>query len=263
MKSVCPPVIRAHARNQVVEAAASTRSSSNRSPVYSDVGFILLGEALSKLSGLALDALFTEKVASRLGLTSHYRRLSEAKPMVDPIAPTGTTRPREPAPGQENLWSIAPQKSFAGEVDDDNAWAMDGVAGHAGLFGTAADVAKFGQAILDEVGGAAKLAPKERWELALSPDSTTAGSTRALGFDTALQIDPAIESSAGRYIGRLPPGAVGHLGFTGVSLWIDLARRLVVALCTNRTLHGRKNLQIRQFRPKFHDAVVECMNLAS
>src|SRR5215472_13007735 len=259
----CPPVIRTHVRNQVVEAAKSTRADSRRVAEYSDVGFIVLGEALAKVSGLPLDALYQEKVAGPLALCSHFRRLSEAKPRADPIAPTGTTRPREPAPGQENLWSIAPHPTFPGEVDDDNAWAMDGVGGHAGLFGTAADVAKFGQAVLEELDGAGKLAPKERWQLAVAVDSSTPGSTRALGFDTPAAPDVPLPSSAGKYIGRSPPGAVGHTGFTGVSLWIDLARRLVVALCTNRTLQGRKELGIRQFRPQFHDAVVENLDLAS
>ena len=259
----CPPVIRTHARNQVVEAAKSTHASSQRIAQYSDVGFILLGEALAKVSGTPLDALYQQKVAAPLGLSSHFRRLSEAKPMADPSAPTGTTRPREPAPGQENLWSIEAHPTFPGEVDDDNAWAMDGVAGHAGLFGTAADVAKFGQAVLDELDGAGKLAPQERWQLALTADSSTPGSTRALGFDTPPAPNIPLPSSAGKYIGRSPPGAVGHTGFTGTSLWIDLARRLVVALCTNRTLQGRKELGIRQFRPQFHDAVVENLGLAS
>jgi CubicO group peptidase (beta-lactamase class C family) len=259
----CPPVIRAHVRNQIVEAAKSTHASSKRTAVYSDVGFILLGEALAKISGLPLDELYKEKVADKLELGSHFRRISDAKPIAEPIAPTGTTRPREPAPGQEGLWKIEPHPTVPGEVDDDNAWAMDGIAGHAGLFGTAADVAKFGQAILDELGGAGKLAPQARWQLALAPDSSTAGSTRALGFDTPLPPDAPGQSSAGRHVGRIPPGAVGHLGFTGVSLWIDLARGLVVALCTNRTLLGRNALGIHQFRPQFHDAVVESLGLAT
>jgi len=259
----CAEAIRAHARNQVVEAAKGTRASGQRAALYSDVGFILLGEALAKSSGFPLDALYREKVAARLELSSHFRRLSEGRPIVDPIAPTGMARPREPAPGQENLWSIEPRPTLPGEVDDDNAWAMDGVAGHAGLFGTAADVAKFGQAILEEFEGAGKLAPQASWQRALAPDSDTPGSTRALGFDTPSPPDFPQPSSAGKYIGRASPGAIGHTGFTGVSLWIDLSRRLVVALCTNRTLAGRKELGIRELRPLFHDAVVESLGLAS
>ncbi len=257
----CPAVVRMNARRQVVEAAKDTRPSVTVEPVYSDVGFLILGEALAAASGKELDVLYQQKVASKLGLASHFRRLSAPKPESGPIAPTGRTRPREPAPGQENLWNLEPRGSLPGEVDDDNAWTMDGVAGHAGLFGTAADVAKFGQAVLEELEGAGKLAPASLWQLALAPDRQTPGSTRALGFDTPLPPDVPGESAAGRYIGRIPPGAVGHLGFTGTSIWIDLGRRLVVALCTNRTFYGRREIRIRGFRPKFHDAVVQALGV--
>jgi CubicO group peptidase (beta-lactamase class C family) len=146
-------------------------------------------------------------------------------------------------------------------VDDDNAWTMDGVAGHAGLFGQAGDVARFGQAVLDEADGAGRLAPRWLWARALARDAETPGSTRALGFDTRRPGDAPAGASTGRYVGGTPPGAVGHLGFTGVSLWIDLGRRLVVALCTNRTAQGRADLRLREFRPRFHDAVVEALDL--
>jgi CubicO group peptidase (beta-lactamase class C family) len=143
-----------------------------------------------------------------------------------------------------------------GEVDDDNAFVMDGVAGHAGLFGTADDVAAFGQAVLEERAGAGRLAPAERWAVALRRDAATPGSTSGLGFYTRLPGDPPGESSAGRVVGAADPGAVGHTGFTGTSLWIDLARDLVVALCTNRVAgpRGRADARIREFRPRFHDA---------
>jgi CubicO group peptidase (beta-lactamase class C family) len=177
------------------------------------------------------------------------------------VAPTGRTRPREPAPGQEGLWEpFAPHPSPAGEVDDDNAFVMDGVAGHSGLFGTAADLAAFGQAILDDWAGAGRLAPADRWAVTLARDAATLGSTCALGFQTRLPGDLE-ESSAGRLVGAEPPGAVGHLGFTGTSLWVDLARGLVVALCTNRVAgpRGRTEVRIREFRPRFHDAAVEAI----
>jgi CubicO group peptidase (beta-lactamase class C family) len=255
----CPAVIRKNARHQILEAAQATRPTGGA--VYSDVGFILLGEALANAANLELDVLYQKKVASVLGLSSHFRRLSSRPEEAAPIAPTGKTRPREPAPGQENLWDLEPRQSAAGEVDDDNAWAMDGVAGHAGLFGTAADVAKFGQAVLEELDGAARLAPASSWQLAIAPDPKTPGSTRALGFDTPVAPEVPGGSSAGRHIGRIPPGAIGHLGFTGTSLWIDLGRRLVVALCTNRTFLGRRETRIREFRPMFHDAVVEAIGV--
>ena len=89
--------------------------------------------------------------------------------------------------------------------------------------------------------------------------------TVCLGLDDVLAPIPGDDpagSSAGRYLGQGAwPGAVGHLGFTGVSLWIDRGRRLVVALCTNRTALGRAETRIRAFRPRFHDAVVEALDL--
>jgi CubicO group peptidase (beta-lactamase class C family) len=146
-----------------------------------------------------------------------------------------------------------------GEVDDDNAWVMDGVGGHAGLFGTAVDVAAFGRAVLDERAGAGRLARPDHWAAALRRDTATLGSTCALGFHSRVPGDPEGESSAGRLVGAEPPGAVGHLGFTGTSLWVDLGRSLVVALCTNRTAGplGRRESRIRDFRPRFHDMAVE------
>ena len=125
---------------------------------------------------------------------------------------------------------------------------MDGVAGHAGLFSTAADVARFGQRVLEELQGARRLAPPELWLQALERDPATPGSERALGFDTASPEG----SSGGRFMSSR---AVGHLGFTGCSLWIDPERELVVSLLSNRVLTGRSNLAIRAFRPRFHDCV--------
>jgi CubicO group peptidase (beta-lactamase class C family) len=97
---------------------------------------------------------------------------------------------------------------------------------------------------------------------ALARDAVTPGSTRAFGFDTREPGDPAEGTSAGRFLGSVAPGAVGHLGFTGVSLWIDRGRRLVVALCTNRTALGRRETRLRGFRPRFHDAVALALGLA-
>lgn len=219
------------------------------SAVYSDLGFILLGAVLEVATGIPLDRLFFERVAHPLGLArSGYRRLSAELPLVD-CAPTGRTRPRPPAPGQEGLWTIESRPANDGQVDDDNAWCLDGVSGHAGLFGSALDVARFGQAILE-----GRWAPEGGW----ARDETTPGSTRALGFDT-----PSSEgASCGARFGRRgPKGAIGHLGFTGTSLWIDFDRQLVVAFLTNRVALGRENVRIREFRPLVHDAVLDALKL--
>lgn len=267
----CPQDVRAAARRALVARAlaAAPGEPPRRRAVYSDVGFIVLGELLSVVAGTPLDAFYAERVAAPLGLGARFRRLSASPTRGVPgaapadIAPTGATRPREPAPGQEGLWTpLAPHPSRPGEVDDDNAWAMDGVAGHAGLFGTAADVAAFGRAVLEELAGAGRIAPRPLWERAVLRDPETPGSTRALGFDTRQPGDDLAGASTGRYLGETPPGAVGHVGFTGASLWIDLARRLVVALCTNRTALGRAETRLRAFRPRFHDAVLETLGLA-
>jgi CubicO group peptidase (beta-lactamase class C family) len=270
----CPAGVRAAARAEVVARtlAVAPASAPGTRYEYSDLGFILLGEILSRVDGHPLETLVAERIARPLGLGLGFHRLTaratwtpSTEGRADPpgglaIAPTGRTRPREPAPGQGGLWELlAAHPSFDGEVDDDNAWAMDGVAGHAGLFGSVTDVAAFGQAVLDDRAGAGRVASPDRWALALERDARTPGSTCALGFHTRVPGDPPGESSAGRLIGMEPPGAVGHIGFTGTSLWIDLARGLVVALCTNRTAgpRGRAEARIRDFRPRFHDAAVE------
>jgi CubicO group peptidase (beta-lactamase class C family) len=214
--------------------------------IYSDVGFMLLGAVLEEASGMPLDALFTSRIAGPLGLSAGYRRISGALPLPQAYAPTGATRPREPAPGQEGMWTMLQEQSSAlGEVDDDNAYCLDGVSGHAGLFSTALDVARFGQSLL---------ADGRAW----GPDALTPHSTRALGFDT-----PSREgASCGARFGRNGPrGAIGHLGFTGTSLWVDLDLQVVVAFLTNRVAFGRANVRIREFRPRVHDAVLDALKL--
>ena len=279
----CPPEVRAVGRAKVVTSVLAVGLDAPRGgrALYSDVGFIVLGELLARLARRDLDTLFVERIARPLGLAARFRRLSALRESASSsaaaqapssglaIAPTGRMRPRELPPDcapsevqreQERLRALLPPRpSPAGEVDDDNAWAMDGVAGHAGLFGTAGDVAAFGEAVLADLRGAGRVASAEYWATALRRDWATKGSTRALGFDTRVPGDPVTDSSAGRVVGTIPPGAVGHTGFTGTSLWIDLGRQLVVALCTNRVAgpRGRAEVRIREFRPRFHDAAVE------
>lgn len=229
------------------DGAIGTARAHERKAVYSDLGFIQLGAVLEAASGLTLDALFAQRIASPLGLSAGYRRLSSCLPLPAEFAPTGTTRPREPAPGQEGMWNMACVPTGFAEVDDDNAWAMDGVSGHAGLFSTAIDVARFGQAMLDG-----------RWRAPWGPDVTTPGSTRTFGFDTP---SPEGASCGPRFGKKGPRGAIGHLGFTGTSLWIDFDRQLVVAFFTNRVALGRANIRIREYRPLVHDAVLDDLGL--
>ncbi len=245
----CPAEVRAAARAALVTRVLATPPirGVGEATVYSDLGFILLGEAIAAAAKAPLDALFDTMIARPLGLGARYRRISQGMPLPHSLAPTGSTRPREPAIGQEGMWSVPTHPTRPGEVDDDNAWCLDGVSGHAGLFATAQDVARFGQAVLE-----GRFAPPTPW----ARDPLTKDSTRALGFDT-----PSAEApSAGLRFGHAgPKGAIGHLGFTGTSLWIDLDRQLVVALCSNRVALGRANIAIRDFRSRFHEAVLDAI----
>jgi serine-type D-Ala-D-Ala carboxypeptidase len=245
----CRAGLRAQVRRKVLARACSTppERAVGSSAVYSDVGFLVLTQILESDSKSSLDVLFNNHVATPLGLAAHFKILSHPAHTRLNSLETGTLRPRPWAPGQEGPWQT-PQKidaAVSGAVDDDNAFVMDGVAGHAGLFSTARDVAQFGQAILS--GALMSPIPWRR-------DSKLSRSTRALGFDTPSDIG----ASCGPRFGRAGPlGAVGHLGFTGTSLWIDFDRQLVVVLLTNRVALGRDNLKIRDFRPRFHEAVIE------
>ncbi|MCC6336313.1 MAG: beta-lactamase family protein [Myxococcales bacterium] len=248
----CPVRVREAVRFSVLSRALQTRpeAAPGEKATYSDIGFILLGAALEAASGRSLDELFVERIAEPLGLSAGFRRLSRALPLPESLADTGNTRPREHAPGQEGSFTVPFHPARRGEVDDDNAWCLDGVSGHAGLFGTAHDVATFGQAVLR-----GELAPPVPWH----HDASTPGSTRACGFDTPGADAPSCGPRFGK---KGPRGAIGHLGFTGTSLWIDLDRQLVVALLTNRVALGRANLKIREFRPRFHEAVLDALSLA-
>jgi CubicO group peptidase (beta-lactamase class C family) len=247
----CPAELRAQVRASVVRRALAVRPASKpgEHAVYSDIGFMLLGEVISHVAAQPLDDAFEKLIAQPLSLAARYRRLSARRPMPELVAPTGKHRPRDPAPGQEGTFDVEPRRTRPGEVDDDNCWCMDGVSGHAGVFGTAEAVARFGQTVLDGV-----LAPPEPW----AKDTHTPGSTRALGFDTPSDEAPSCGPRIG--YGAL---AIGHLGFTGTSVWIDFSRHLVIALLTNRVagVKGRADLRIKEFRPRFHDAVLDHLDI--
>lgn len=219
--------------------------------LYGDINFILLGAVLERIANRPLDRLFADEVAAPLGLRhTAFRRIPARMPLEGSrlaVAPTGDRRPRWPAPGQEGSHVAGPPVEDAGEVDDDNAWAMGGVAGHAGLFSTARDVARWAEALHAEREGAGVLGRAE-----VLAEMLGAAGGETLGFDRP----SAAGSSAGGIVGRQGPlGAIGHLGFTGCSVWMDLDRRWSIVLLTNRVHPDRKNDSIRSLRPRFHDAV--------
>jgi serine-type D-Ala-D-Ala carboxypeptidase len=227
--------------------------------LYSDVGFLALGRILESVGGAPLEVLFRREVRAPLGISDiDYFDLRDPKPRPrPPCASTGMTRPREPAPGQEDDLIGMPRVPVGprpGEVDDDNAFACGGVAGHAGLFGTPRAVARLGQAFLESCTAGGALAPVSMARRFLGAPAAE----RGLSWERPTRDG----SSLGHRLGRGALGAVGHLGFTGCSLWIDLDAELVVVLCTNRTHLTRSNLAIRQFRPHFHDAVAEAIGIS-
>ena len=226
-----------------LEAPPGTRA------LYSDLGFIALGLLVERAGGGKLPGLLQARILSPMGLRSTF--------FLDGLEPA-TARAR--AAGRTFLPTGAcPHRHEVnrGAVNDDNAWAMGGVAGHAGLFSTAEDVAAVGQAWLDALSGRRSVIPADA-AAAFARRDPTPGSDRALGWDT-----PGAGSSIGDRLGRGPRGAIGHLGYTGTSLWIDLDAGIVCALLTNHThpsgVSDRE--RIRAFRRTFHDAVAEALGV--
>jgi CubicO group peptidase (beta-lactamase class C family) len=218
-----------------LEYAPRTRS------IYSDLGFILLGFILE-------DARAAAKTAGRLdpaaSLASQFQRLASSV-TSEPIAyrPARDWRART-APTGLDAWR---GRTLEAEVHDENAWALGGIAGHAGLFGTAAAVGAFARALMGTLAGQHLLA-EPATARGFIRRTDIPGSSRALGWDTMLPT-----SSCGT---RLSPSSIGHTGFTGTSLWIDWERDLYVVLLTNRVHPVRENALLRAIRPRFHDAIV-------
>lgn len=236
-------LVRAAALAEPIEAPPGSRA------VYCDPGFLVLGFLLEEVTGTSLSALADRRVFRPLGLSSTF--------FLDGLAPVQTIaraagRAFAPTEQCEHRHEVN-----QGTVNDDNAWAVGGAAGHAGVFSTALEVAAVGQAWLGALcGNESSVVPAAVADEFARRDSTP-GSTRALGWDT-----PSAESSSlGTKLGRRGWGAIGHLGFTGTSLWIDRNREVVVALLTNRVHLSRENERIRPFRPRFHDAVAEALGI--
>ncbi|HEU4451687.1 MAG TPA: serine hydrolase, partial [Longimicrobium sp.] len=192
--------------------------------VYSDWDLILAQAVIERAAGDSLDRFVARRVFGPLGMRDTGYRPDPS--LRARIAATEVDTARG-----GKIW---------GEVHDPNAWAMGGVAGHAGLFGSARDLAAFAQMLLNggEYGGTRIVRPQTvaRWTAPQGPRAS-----RALGWDT-----PAGQSSAGRYFG---PRSFGHTGYTGTSLWIDPERGLFVVLLTNRvnpTSSNQKHVALRR-----------------
>ncbi len=188
--------------------------------VYSDVNFLILGRVVERVSGVPLDTFVRENLYRPLGMKSiSFRRRDAAGRLVDAEGEISRFAPTEPVDGLMRR----------GRVHDPRSDRLDGVAGHAGLFGTADDLAIFAQFLLDEgksSDGVVVLKP-ETVRAMISPGDTPAKQRRGLGWD----IDTPYSSPRGRVFG---PTSFGHTGFTGTSLWIDPETRTYVILLTSR-----------------------------
>lgn len=202
---------------------------------YSDLGFILLGAMVEEVTGRPLNAFLEEEVWTPLGMgDTGFQPLEWAD--AGRIAPT-------------EVDTIFRGKHVHGVVHDENAYAMGGVAGHAGLFSTATDLARFGQSLLSAVEGESPFpAGTETVRVFAARQS---GVPRALGWDAA--------PGSGGIARSLSPSAFGHTGFTGTSLWIDPGLGFYVVLLTNRVNPTREGTGIGELRRTIHELVAREM----
>jgi serine-type D-Ala-D-Ala carboxypeptidase len=203
---------------------------------YSDIGFILLGLALERMAEEPLDRFCQREIFGPLGLLH--------------------TAFNPPAAWKEHILPTAEDTTFRkriiqGEVQDENASVLGGVAPNAGLFSTAADIATFAHVLLS---GGSSIVRRESLAAFTRREHAPPETSRALGWDT-----PSAPSQSGQHFS---PSSFGHLGYTGTSLWIDPERQLSITLLTNRTWPDCSNQAIREIRPRFHDAVVEAIGAA-
>lgn len=215
-----------------IEAEPGTRAR------YSDPGFALLGIVIERLTGKTLDVLTRETLFEPLGMAT--TQFNPPQALYPRIAPTEDDQEYR-------------KKVVRGVVHDENAFAMGGISGHAGLFSTAADVATFGEMLRN--GGIYahhRILPRRIVDL-FTRRQKLGDLERALGWQA-----PAGDGFAGKYGS---PNGFGHTGFTGTSVWVDPEKELVVVLLTNRVHPTRANEKIEQVRPAVHNAIYESLGL--
>jgi len=212
--------------------------------LYSDLGFMLLGEVIEEVTGWTLDRYCQDKVFKPMGLRSTsfvdltLLRTRRLQPVAEMIAPT-----------EQCPWR---KKVLCGEVHDDNAYAMGGVAGHAGLFSSTRDIHLLLTRLKRCCRGDDPFLPAPLVKEFLTRDETVKGSTYTLGWDT-----PSPENSASG--SHFSPNSVGHLGFTGTSVWWDMEKDCHIVLLSNRIHPSRNNDKIKAFRPYVHDLIMKTL----
>ena len=210
--------------------------------LYSDLGFMLLGFLVERLSGMALDLWCEEAIVRPLQADPMMFRPMGRRAQSDVVRPPVDIS--RIAPSEQDEWR---NRLLRGEVHDENAAAMGGVAGHAGLFGTAESVLAVSGAWLRGYYGRESSLEGELVRQFTTRQESAARSSWALGWDT-----PSAPSSSGS---SFSDRSFGHLGYTGTSLWIDPLCELEVVLLSNRVHPSRRNEKIKAFRPRIHDLV--------
>ena len=224
---------KAHNREALLEAIYTMplETDPDTRAEYSDIGFILLGEALSRITGEPLNEFCRREVFSKLEMNNTI------------YLPPANWKSRIPPTVNDQKFR---HRVIQGEVNDENASVLGGVSAHAGVFSNVKDVSKFALCILEY---GPQLFRPETIKLFATRQTIPAGTTRALGWDT-----PSAPSQSGQYFSQT---SCGHLGYTGASLWIDLERQISITLLTNRTWPNADTQAIKQLRPKFHDGIME------
>ena len=246
--------LRAKTRDELLQGAFATEitTAPGTHAEYSDIGFIILGVALERLADESLDVFCQREIFGPLAMA--HTTFNPPKTWRDRIPPTANECGADilvratANPVAKSAPSNFRGRVIQGEVQDENASVLGGVAGHAGVFSTAEDVASFAHAMLN---GGYPILRTDTVQLFRRRESAPAGTSRALGWDT-----PSAPSQSGKHFSAR---SFGHLGYTGTSLWIDPDRQLSITLLTNRTWPDCQNHAIKQVRPAFHDAVIEAL----
>jgi CubicO group peptidase (beta-lactamase class C family) len=204
--------------------------------LYSDLGFILLGRIIEKISGESLDRYWSKKILYPLGLDKFLFFANKQFERIPSFAATGTCE-----------WS---NRKLSGIVHDDNCRALGGVAGHAGIFGTTRAILALCDYIVIQFRGD-KQHPSYLLGRKQKILSTKYGNW-IFGFDTPTPGG----SSSGKYFSNQ---SIGHLGFTGTSFWIDIQRGITIVLLTNRVFCGESLVPIKVFRPLLHDTIMKAI----
>jgi len=233
------PEARASVIDRTVRSALVHEPS--EAAVYGDLDFIVLGAVVEAVGGQRLDDFCRERIFGPLEMSDTF------------FIPIGRDAPPLPGPTKRRIAATENcpwrDRVLWGEVHDPNTSVMGGVAGHAGLFSTVDDVVKFGRIIVDVWHGLSEALPREPLRQFLTRQNLPVSSDWALGWDTPTEG----ASSSGKHFSK---NSVGHLGFTGTSLWIDLDREIVIALLTNRVHLIAKKSRFG-LRPIVHDAIIE------